>query len=132
MTASVPGVRPPLARFALVGLVVWALATGAIRMVPLHELRMGPLVAALAILVGLGAVSGLAVLLLRDLATSQRIPAMCAFILPGMVGDSLTTAFCGAVFPNLPNGSGGVFGALMMAGYATMLAVSVASARSAA
>jgi hypothetical protein len=125
MTPSVPDARPQLARFALVGLVAWALATGAIRMAPLHSLRLEPPEITLAILAGLGAVIALAVLLTRDVAPSQRVPAMCAFVLPGMIGDSLTTAFYGVFFPNLPNGSGGIFGGLMLAGYAVMLAVSV-------
>jgi hypothetical protein len=126
MTISVPDARAPLARFALVGLVVWALSTAAIRIVPLHGLRLGPLGAALVISAGIAAVVGLAALLLRDVTRTHRIPAMCAFVLPGMVGDSLTTAFCGAVFPNLPESSGPAFGGLMLAGYAAMLAVSFA------
>jgi hypothetical protein len=102
------------------------LATGAIRMAPLNTLRLGPIETALAVLVGLGLVVGLALLLLRDIAPYQRVRVMSAFVLPGMIGDSLTTAFCGVVFPNLPSGSGGVFGGLMLAGYAVLLAVSVA------
>jgi hypothetical protein len=126
MTTSAVVDPPPLARFALVGLVAWALATGAIRLAPLHNLRLGPLEATLEVVTGLGAVAGLALLLLRDIAPYQRVRVMCAFVFPGMIGDSLTTAFCGLVFPNLPNGSAGVFGGLMLAGYAVMISVSVA------
>jgi len=126
MTPSVPDARPPLARFALLGLAGWALATGAIRMAPLHGLRLGPLETTLAILACFATAAALAVLLVRNIAPSRRVPAMCAFVLPGMIGDSLTTAFCGSVFPNLPNGSGGIFGGLMLAAYAALLAVGVA------
>jgi hypothetical protein len=126
MTASAVVDPPPLARFALLGLVAWAFATGAIRMAPLRSLRLGPPEATLAVMAALGAVIALALLLLRDVAPYQRVPVMCAFVLPGMIGDSLTTAFCADVFPNLPNGSGSVFGGLMLAGYAVLLAVSIA------
>ena len=51
--------------------------------------------------------------------------AMIAFVLPGMIGDSVTTALYGVVFPNLPNGAG-VFGGLMLLAYSVMLAVSLA------
>jgi hypothetical protein len=125
MNTLSPTTHPPLVRYATLGLAVWVLATAAIRMAPLGALRVGPVGGGLAILAGLGAVVGLAGLLVRDVARDQRIAAMSAFVLPGMVGDSVTTGFCATVFPNLPVGSGGIFGSLMLAGYAAMLAVSV-------
>jgi hypothetical protein len=69
--------------------------------------------------------AGVARLLLRGVSPASRVAAMTAFVLPGMIGDSLTTALYGVVFPNLPNGAG-VFGGLMLLAYSVMLAVSLA------
>lgn len=122
MKAISADARSSSVRFAVVGALAWALATVAIRLAPLQALKLGPLEASLAIVAGLGAAAGLAVLLMRNVEPAQRVRAISAFVLPGMAGDSLTTAFCSAVFPNLPSGAAGVFGALMLAGYAAMIA----------
>jgi hypothetical protein len=108
MTMSSSARETPLGRFALTGFAAWAMATGG---------AAPP--AALLLL------AGVARLLLRGVSPASRVAAMTAFVLPGMIGDSLTTALYGVVFPNLPNGAG-VFGGLMLLAYSVMLAVSLA------
>ena len=90
MTASLSASQSQLMRFATVGAAAWAIATTAIRLAPADALlRLGPAEAGLAVVVGLGAVVGLAGLLVRDIARDQRVAVMSAFVLPGMVPASM-------------------------------------------
>lgn len=125
MTMSSSARIAPLGRFALVGFAAWALATAALRLAPGRAFEVTPPVAAVAILAALIILAGLARLILRDVDPASRVAAMIAFVLPGMIGDSATTALYGVVFPNLPNGAG-VFGGLMLLGYSVMLIVGLA------
>jgi hypothetical protein len=125
MTMSSSARLAPLGRFALVGFAAWALATAALRLAPGRAFEVTPPAGAAAILAALIILAGLARLILSNVDPASRVAAMIAFVLPGMIGDSVTTALYGVVFPNLPSGAG-VFGGLMLLAYSVMLAVSLA------
>jgi hypothetical protein len=125
MTMSSSARLAPLGRFALVGFAAWALATAALRLAPGRAFEVTPPAGAAAILAALIILAGLARLILSNVDPASRVAAMIAFVLPGMIGDSVTTALYGVLFPNLPSGAG-VFGGLMLLAYSVMLAVSLA------
>jgi len=112
----------------MLGFAAWAVATVAIRLAPTAALRPPLPVAIVALAVSLLGLAALIRLMLRRVARHDRARAIAAFVVPGMLGDGLTTACYAAIFPNLPAGGQGMFGALMLAGYAVMLAVGVADA----
>jgi len=118
----------PAGRFAITGLLAWAAATTLIRLAPAAAFRLPLPWAITALAAAVAGLVPLTRLILRGVARQDQARSIAAFVVPGMLGDCGTTALYGAIFPNLPASGQGAFGALMLAGYATMLAVGVAGA----
>jgi len=117
----------PFVRMALVGAAGWALATVGLRLLPAWpqpSWAMAPVVALL--LAGLVVLVGL---LVRNLPPERRAAGAAAVALPGMIGDAVATALFAQTFPNAPPLAAGPFAALMLLGYATILAGGFVAAR---
>ena len=107
-------------RLALIGLLGWALTTLGLRLLPVWP--QPPWIVGVAVvavlLVGLRVLTGV---LVRGLPRERRPIGAVALALPGMIGDGFATARFDLVFPNAPPSAAGLFGGLMLVGYATIL-----------
>ena len=87
MTSASTPTADPTTRFAIVGLIAWAVATAAIRLPPASiAARLAPWSDA-AFLVLVAAAGATAWVMLRAVASADRVRAMAGFVLPGMVGE---------------------------------------------
>jgi hypothetical protein len=99
-------------RPAIIGVVIWALATIALRVVGQHLFR-GPAVVLL--LISLPLMVFVAVRVLADYRTvEQRAVAAIALVAPGMLLDTISAIWFDRVFPNIRTDLAGTFGGWLL------------------
>lgn len=111
------------------GIVVWAVSTGALRLLPeawTHRPAWTFLITA--------AVSGVGLVIatqffLRKIAQESRLAALAVFVAVQMMLDALVTIFFSRVLPNFPPEHAPLFGAFVLWCYAIMLTTGAVAGR---
>ncbi|MBC8151810.1 MAG: DUF5367 domain-containing protein [Bacteroidetes bacterium] len=115
---------PYTAFFAITGVIVWAVATLALRLWGHYILILGNTPLTIGAFVG---VAGLMIALMQGLYRAKAVPAggrltaAVVFALPGMVLDAGTVFFFSDVFPNMRPDADALFAAWLFWGYSIVL-----------
>ena len=95
-------------RFVIIGFIIWAAATIALRLVGQYVFRW-PVVL---LSVSLPVMIGVAISVLRD--AEQRTAAAIALVAPGMLLDTISSIWFARVFPNIRPDAAGLFGGWLL------------------
>lgn len=99
-------------RAAIIGFVIWAAVTAALRVGGQYLFRVSPIVLLIATL---PVMIGVALLVLRVYPTrEERALAAIALAAPGMLLDAFSAIWFSRIFPNIPADAAGTFGGLLL------------------
>ena len=100
-------------RFVIVGFVIWAGATIALRLAGQYVFRSTePIAAVLLLLISLPLMVAVAVAVLQN--AEQRALAAIALVAPGMLLDTISSIWFSRVFPNIRADAAGLFGGWLL------------------
>src|SRR5207244_9232705 len=100
-------------RFAIVGLIIWAVATIALRLGGQFIFRdTGSATPILLLIISLPLMIAVAIAVLRD--AEQRALAAIALVAPGMLLDTFSSIWFSRVFPNIRADAAGLFGGWLL------------------
>ena len=100
-------------RFVIVGFVIWAGATIALRVAGQYVFRStGTAAAVLLLLISLPLMVAVAVAVLQN--AEQRALAAIALVAPGMLLDTISSIWFSRVFPNIRADAAGLFGGWLL------------------
>ena len=100
-------------RFAIVGFIIWAAATIALRLGGQFIFRdTGSATAILLLIISLPLMIAVAIAVLRD--AEQRALAAIALVAPGMLLDTFSSIWFSRVFPNIRADAAGLFGGWLL------------------
>jgi len=100
-------------RMAVMGFIIWAVATIALRLAGQYAFGHVPVL--LLLVFTLPVMALVAVVLLRRYhTTEQRALAAIALVAPGMLLDTVSAIWFSAIFPNIHAGCAGVFGGWLL------------------
>ena len=100
-------------RFAIVGFIIWAVATIALRLGGQFIFRdTGSATPILLLIISLPLMIAVAIAVLRD--AEQRALAAIALVAPGMLLDTFSSIWFSRVFPNIPADAAGLFGGWLL------------------
>ena len=100
-------------RFAIVGFIIWAVATIALRLGGQFIFRdTGSATPILLLIISLPLMIAVAIAVLRD--AEQRALAAIALVAPGMLLDTFSSIWFSRVFPNIRADAAGLFGGWLL------------------
>jgi hypothetical protein len=100
-------------RMAVIGFLIWAISSIALRLV--GQYVFGHVPALLLLLITLPVMAFVTIVLLRGYrATEQRALAAIALVAPGMLLDTVSAIWFPLIFPNIRVGCSGLFGGWLL------------------